>query len=208
MAPSQTQSASADAPTPPASEGSPSADAIEITLRNACPEPVDLMFGASARDQSLTLPAGESTTRTVKPHERVFVLDGDGSPGQSASLEGAGGEIVVLDNCRSLRATERGSLGEGGPSTEALQEGLRPAKLEARQCVAEAQTSATVRVALTLVISGSDGRVIEVTPTGEHASSALGRCVAKAFTAARFEPFEKSEHHLDYELVLRQNAGQ
>lgn len=121
-------------------------------------------------------------------------------------MEGEGGEIVVLDNCRSLRATERGSLGDGGPSTEALQRGLTPAKAKARECVAKDDTSQTVRISLELVIAGS-GEVVRVMPRGEHQASALGRCVAEAFSQARFEPFEKAEHQLDYELVLRKPAA-
>ncbi len=71
----------------------------------------------------------------------------------------------------------------------------------ARACGRRFSTSG--RVSLRLVVAGSTGRILRVSPKGAHASSLTGRCVARALRSARFKPFARSRQSFYYTVILR-----
>lgn len=87
-------------------------------------------------------------------------------------------------------------------SQSQLLSGLRSAKSRAKGCGKKHSASAGARVRVRMSISGATGKVTSAVPQGEHASTALGKCVAKAASAASFPKFQKRSQGLQYNFKM------
>ncbi len=82
-----------------------------------------------------------------------------------------------------------------------IQSGISRVMGTARAC--GRRYSTTGRISVRLVVAGSTGRVLSVSPKGAHVSSLTGRCVARALRFARFKPFATSRQSIYYTVILR-----
>ncbi len=82
-----------------------------------------------------------------------------------------------------------------------IQSGISRVMGTVRACGRRYSTSG--RISVRLVVAGSTGRVLSVSPKGAHASSLTGRCVARALRSARFKPFASSRQSIYYTVILR-----
>lgn len=87
-------------------------------------------------------------------------------------------------------------------SQSQLLSGLRSAKSRAKGCGKKHGADAGARVRVRMSISGATGKVASAVPQGEHASTALGKCVAKAASAASFPKFQKRSQGLQYNFKM------
>lgn len=86
--------------------------------------------------------------------------------------------------------------------TTALRAVLGPAKSTAQTCGPRHGAARGTQVQVKLSIEGSTGRVQSATPLGEHAGTALGRCVADALEAAVFPPFQAAQQGVVWPIRL------
>ncbi|MCA9712196.1 MAG: hypothetical protein KDK70_40545, partial [Myxococcales bacterium] len=113
--------------------------------------------------------------------------------GDSVSVE------CVLDpsRCRtgeSPTPSPRPGAGTDAPlpaklSAAQLKQALATTKAEARRCGPAHGGEPGTKVEVKLSIDGPTGAVISATPRGEHATGALGRCVAEALGRTEFPRF-------------------
>jgi hypothetical protein len=82
-----------------------------------------------------------------------------------------------------------------------IQGGMSRVMGTARACGRRFSTSG--RISVRLVVAGSTGSVLSVSPKGAHSRSLTGRCVARALRSARFKPFARSRQSFYYTVILR-----
>ncbi len=83
----------------------------------------------------------------------------------------------------------------------AIRRGVYSVVASARACVRRTGKRGLVTVKVT--VSGATGAVTRARVTGPHASTPLGRCVARSFRSVRFPRFQRSHQSFTAPLVLR-----
>lgn len=83
-----------------------------------------------------------------------------------------------------------------------IRKGLSLVKDEAEACALRNGAPTGAKVQVKLSIAGSTGEIAEASPRGEFASTSLGRCVARALSAAAFPRFERSRMGVLYSVRM------
>lgn len=83
-----------------------------------------------------------------------------------------------------------------------LRKGMGSIKLQAKGCGSQNGVPAGTKVKVHVSLEGASGKVTKVEAKGEHAGSALGKCVEGVVMKAKFEPFKKPAMGFDYSLTM------
>jgi hypothetical protein len=86
--------------------------------------------------------------------------------------------------------------------SNALRSGFNSVKSKAKACGSKHGAEAGTKVKVHASIEGETGKVTSVSAQGEHAGTALGKCVEDAVKGATFDKFKHSSQGADYSMIM------
>lgn len=203
---------------PSAAERKPARDSRKSSAKPRRPRP-----SSSSSSKSAAAPAAvKEAPKKAEPKKKA-----QPEPKKSASSGGGGSDNIDVDcllNPNLAKCGKKGASGGGASagsskksapkasaedpslpqslSPSQLLAGLRGAKSKAKSCGRQHGAAPGTKVRIRMSIAGASGKVESAEAQGDHAGTALGKCVAQVARQARFPKFKKSNQGMQYNFRM------